>query len=105
VASPENEQSLVELARTSTAAQLEQACRLMRLRDPVERVDDRRWLRVKECDDGTLLLQVKVTADEAELILRACEVSLETARPSLGDVLLDGDPEAELGQSTEVMPT
>src|SRR5436190_10386528 len=75
VACAENEQALVELARTSTAAQLEQACRLMRA--PVEANDDRRWLRVKECDDGTLLLQVKVSADEAELILRACEVSAE----------------------------
>jgi hypothetical protein len=86
VAKAENERALLELARASTAAQLEKACRLYRQQTaPTKEVlEQSRYVRVRECDDGMVLLQVKVTADEAALVLEACRVSAETGNAAEG---------------------
>jgi hypothetical protein len=86
VANAENERALLELAKASTAAQLEKACRLYRQQTAPtkEALEQSRYLRVRECDDGMVLLQVKVTADEAAMVLEACRVSAETGNAAEG---------------------
>ncbi len=83
VATAENEQELLELALLSTASQLERICRGYRSvrrqlegEDPAhhdERRVDWHW------DDGMLVLQARLGAEEGELVLQA----LRAARDSL----------------------
>ena len=55
VATPENEQTLLELALCSTAAELERICRMYRkVTSPAEarEADSRRYVSCRETDDG-----------------------------------------------------
>jgi hypothetical protein len=71
VATPENEAELLELARLSTASQLETICRRYRP-SPTPAAQPRRWMRVRECDDGLVRLEVTLTPAEAALVMKAC---------------------------------
>ena len=87
VANADNETALLDAARDMTASQLEKLCRMMRRLAPsAESVTERRWLRTREMDDGMVRVEVQLTADEAALVIRACETSAET--PNRADGLM-----------------
>jgi hypothetical protein len=90
VANGGNEAALLELAKASTAAQLEKACRLYRQQTAPtkEALEQSRHVRVRECDDGMVLVQMKVTADEAAMVLEACRVSAETGNAAEGLMIM-----------------
>jgi len=71
------------MARNSTAAQLERICRMVRnvQSDPAtaRAAEDRRWVRRRNTDDGLVKIEVLLPADEAELVLKAIDVSAETS--------------------------
>ena len=79
IATPENEAQLVELARHSTAAQLERICRLTRgtqPRDPAHAAE--RYLRVRDTEDGMVRIEIQLRPDEAARLLKVCDVSAGT---------------------------
>ena len=79
IATQENEAQLVELARHSTAAQLERICRLHRGTQPREPADPaRRYLRVRDTEEGMVRIEIQLPAEEAARLLKACDVSAET---------------------------
>jgi hypothetical protein len=103
VATPENEETLLEMALASTAAQLEKICRLYRQTAPRERTEDeRRWLHHRVTDDGMVRISMQLQAEEAALVLKAIDVSAGSGSPAdrmvaLAEQFLSGDP----GRDTE----
>jgi hypothetical protein len=81
VATPENEQTLLELALCSTAAELERICRMFRkVTSPAEaqEADNRRYVSCRESDDGMVVLTARLHPDEAARVMEALRVSAET---------------------------
>ncbi len=84
-ATPETEASLLEIARTSTAAQLERVCRGYRLalRNATELLpeekDELRWVRERENTPGFVRFDIQVTAEEAATIRHALDVAKSRA--------------------------
>ncbi|HKE15938.1 MAG TPA: DUF222 domain-containing protein, partial [Kofleriaceae bacterium] len=88
VASSDNEAALLDLARNSTAAQLERICRLYRQAHPHERTgsgdnDERRWVVARATDDGMVAIQIRLNPEEAARLMRAIEHCAD--RGSLAD--------------------
>ena len=87
VASADNEAALLDLARNSTAAQLERMCRLYRKAHPPEgngrHDEDRRWVVSRPTDDGMVAIQIRVNPEEAARLMRAIEHHAD--RGSLAD--------------------
>jgi hypothetical protein len=83
VATPATEESLLEMARASTASQLERICRGYRLelRNAAgERPEDeaeRRWVRERETDGGLVWFEVQLRPDEAAVVRRALEAAMQ----------------------------
>ena len=83
VANAENEAQLLEVAQHSTAARLETVCRQLRQAEPAQPADSsagsaaepKRWMRLRECEDGMVRLEVKLTTAEAALVMKACETA------------------------------
>jgi len=97
VATPENEELLLEIAGHTTASQLERTCRLLVQMQPPELPADAppaRWVRAHDTADGMVRLEARLRPEEAERVLRACDVSAET-RPdglvALADATLRGN--------------
>ena len=92
VATPENEASLLEMARSSTAAQLEKICRgFRRARNGLAGKlpcddEDERWVRDRSTESGMIRIEAQLLPDEAALVLRAIEAARErgwkAGRPS-----------------------
>jgi Domain of unknown function (DUF222) len=105
VASPDNEAALLDLARNSTAAQLERICRFYRQAHPPDRGsasgdDERRWVASRQTDDGMVSIQLRLHPDEAARFLRALEHcadrgSLADGAVALADSALAGTREAQ----------
>ena len=105
VATPENEVSLLEIARSSTAAQLEKVCRGYRRalnglsgRLPCDD-EDQRWVRDRSTESGMIRIEAQLLPDEAALVLRAIEAARERAWKARRDSAesfadADGGPEA-----------
>jgi Domain of unknown function (DUF222) len=96
VATPENEYSLAEIGRHSTAAQLERVCRLYAQTQPKPKGVDapERWLRVRETPDGMVRIEAQLRPEEAARILEAAKVSAETREDGLvamAEAVLRGD--------------
>ena len=85
VATPATEASLLEMARSSTASQLERICRGYRLamrnvsNECPEDEPDRRWVRERETDEGLVRFDVQLRPDEAAIVRRALEAAMERA--------------------------
>jgi hypothetical protein len=83
VATPATEATLVEMARSSTASQLERICRGYRLalRNAAgERPEDeaeRRWVRERETEAGLVRFEVQLRPDEAAVVRRALEAAMQ----------------------------
>jgi hypothetical protein len=89
VATPETEADLLEIALHATASQLETIVRAYRGVLEVELGDDseryrRRFVRCEHDDDGALLIQARLPAEEGALVLTALEASREALRASRG---------------------
>jgi hypothetical protein len=85
VATPENEVSLLEMARSSTAAQLEKICRGYRRalnglsgKLPCDD-EDQRWVRDRSTESGMIRIEAQLLPDEAALVLKAIETARERA--------------------------
>src|SRR5918992_5156436 len=87
VATPDTEADLVEIALHATAAQLETVVRAYRgvleveLGESSERYR-RRYVRCEHDDDGALLIQARLPAEEGALVLTAIEAAREALRAS-----------------------
>jgi hypothetical protein len=85
VATPATEASLLEMARSSTASQLERICRSYRLalrnasNERPEDEPDRRWVRERETDEGLVRFDAQLRPDEAAIVRRALEAAMERA--------------------------
>src|SRR6185503_15892961 len=85
VATAATEESLLDMARSSTASQLERICRSYRLalRNATdERPEDeveRRWVRERETDAGLVRFELQLRAEEAAVVRRALEVAMTRA--------------------------
>ena len=80
IATPENEARVLEVALAATGAQLERICRGFRKATELDRshAADRR-VRARVLGDGLVRLEVVLSADEAELFMKA----IESARQGL----------------------
>jgi hypothetical protein len=85
VATADSEESLLEMARSSTASQLERICRGLRIAmklSPAERPEDEadfRWVRERETESGFVRFEAQVRPEEAAVLRRALEVAMERA--------------------------
>jgi Domain of unknown function (DUF222)/HNH endonuclease len=85
VATPGTEATLLEMARSSTAAQLERICRGYRRalqNAAAERPEDeaeRRWVRERETETGLVRFEVQLRPDEAAVVRRALEAAMRRA--------------------------
>jgi hypothetical protein len=80
VATPENEERLLEIALDTTGAQLERVCRRFRRVLDVdtqtgERLDDRRFVREEVLASGLVRLTAVLQPDEAALVMKAIEAA------------------------------
>jgi hypothetical protein len=98
-ATPATEEVLVEMARSSTAAQLETICRRYRQIDvsaeSARAKDDLRWVKIDDTDDGMMRIEIQVTPEEGARLLKAiqaCEgASLADRAMTLAESALRGD--------------
>src|SRR5581483_3687189 len=88
VARPETEPALVEMARYATASQLEEITRTYRSvtgRPELEGANDRhdgRFARWHWDDDGSLVLQARLTPEDGAVVLAALQAGREVAEES-----------------------
>jgi hypothetical protein len=91
VATPENEEMLLEMAYASTGAQLEKICRLYRGVQQAEDgkgtrdVDERRWVTSDRTDDGMMRLTAQLTVDEAGRVMAAIDAAAADASAGTPD--------------------
>src|SRR5262245_59403700 len=81
VATRDTEAQLLQLARHSTAAQMEKMCRLYRQTQQQPRRPSgppARYLRVRETDDGLVRIEVQLPPEQAARLLKACDSSAAT---------------------------
>ncbi|HEX6652501.1 MAG TPA: DUF222 domain-containing protein [Thermoleophilaceae bacterium] len=107
VATPEVEESMLELARFSTAAQLERMLRgyrgvVERELSPDERTHGSAYLVCEHDDDGSLLLRGRLPAEEGALMLAALEAARDSLRAEPDG---DADPEREAAAESDVAST
>src|SRR6185295_7481742 len=102
VATTENEENVLMIALAATGAQLERICRRFRTAkaevtgcvcDP-DAATDRR-VRARPLGGGLVKLEIVVSADEAEVVLKA----MERARDELRDVRRQSTPEVPKGSA------
>src|SRR4029079_5459150 len=80
VATPANEEDLLNMARVTTVAQLSKICRLKARVKRIERDDPnaieecKRYVLQHSTDDGMVSIQVRLLPDEAPRVMRAFEV-------------------------------
>ena len=85
VATPATEATLVEMARSSTASQLERICRSYRLAlrnaagERPEDEADHRWVRERETEAGLVRFEMQLRPDEAAVVRRALEAAMQRA--------------------------
>jgi hypothetical protein len=107
VATAATEASLLEMARSSTASQLERICRGYRraIRNAAgERPEDeveRRWVRERETETGLVRFEVQLRPDEAAVVRRALEAAMQRAWDST-DVSA-GTPPASLRRADAIV--
>ena len=85
VATPENEASLLEMARSATAAQLERICRGYRhalngiLGKLTSDEESQRWVRDRSTESGMIRIECQLMPEEAAVVLKAIERARERA--------------------------
>src|SRR3954470_7200264 len=95
IATPENEERVVDIAVAATGAQLERICRGFRKATQAdENHAAERSVRARVLGDGLVRLEVVLAADEAELVMKA----IEGAREQLSSETREPKAEARAGQ-------
>ena len=84
IATPENEARVLEIALAATGAQLERICRGFRMATELDQLQaaDRR-VRARVLGDGLVRLEVVLSADEAELMMKAIDGAREHLSPEV----------------------
>jgi hypothetical protein len=111
VAAPDNEASLLEMARSSTASQLERICRGYRraLRglgeERPEDEESRRYVRVRETDSGMVRIEAQLAPEEAAMVMKALEVAVARMRGGMKKAAqgVPGTAERAPGVSPEII--
>jgi len=82
----EREAELLELARCSTAAQLERIVRGYRqvLRADAVRVHEHRFLSVEHDDDGSVVVRGRLSSEDGAILLRALDIAREQLGATAG---------------------
>jgi hypothetical protein len=107
VATPATEETLLEMAQSSTASQLERICRGYRaaMRNAAgERPEDeaeRRWVRERETEAGLVRFEVQLRPDEAAVVRRALEAAMQQAWE--GANVSAGTPPASLRRADAIV--
>jgi len=108
VATADDEAQLLDMARHSTASQLEKICRLFRqcqsrAEGRARDEEDRRWVSSRSTDDGMVRITMQLRPDEAAQVMLAIDVSAETSNRADGVAAM---AEATLrGTAAERSPT
>jgi Domain of unknown function (DUF222)/HNH endonuclease len=107
VATPESEPELLELGLQATAAQLERIVRAYRGAasadlGQVNAAHHERYLSWSWEDDGSLVIQGRLPAEDSALLLRALEAARNDLRPSRVKEDSDADASAETSPSETV---
>ena len=102
VATPENEERLLDMALVATAAQLERVCRGYRAAGRLESEPEERSVRRRVLPGGMVKVELILEPDEAELILRAAERAREVpTEQEEGDRAESQEEPAAAGASAE----
>ena len=89
VATPSNEQELLEFAVGATASQVEDRCRQMRNGDrevssnDANRMHKGRWLSRSRNADGSMSFTINLPGEQGELVMKAIELALSQEQRSL----------------------
>src|SRR5579883_3198671 len=75
VATAANESALLQIARASTASQLEAVVSLYRQQQPPPVEVEKRRMRLRTTADGMVRVDLKLTPDEAALVAKACALA------------------------------
>jgi len=110
VATPEVEESMLELARFSTAAQLERMLRgyrgvVERELTPDERTHGGAYLVCEHDNDGSLLLRGRLPAEEGALVMAALEAARDTLRGESAAAEAEGDAAPDAPAEPDVAST
>jgi hypothetical protein len=78
VATPKNQEALLDMARAATGSQMEKICRLTRGvrredRKRAQEKEDRRYVLSRATDDGMVSIELRLHPDEAATVLKAFE--------------------------------
>ena len=85
VASREDEAKLLEIARHSTASQLERLCRTLgKIVDPTAPSAER-FVRRRDLDSGMVQIEARLRPEEAAAVEKAIEVAIRRAHEALDD--------------------
>ena len=93
VATPGNEQDLLEFAVGATASQVEQRCSQMRngdrelSKDDANRIHQGRWLSRTRNADGSMNITINLPAEHGELVMKAIEFAISQEQVSKEKVL------------------
>ncbi len=107
VATSSNEAELLDLARCSTAAQLERICRFycqarrQTGQDPRAIEDERRWVVSRPTEDGMVSIQIRLLPEEAARLMRAIELGADQGSLADGAIAM---AETMLAGSRNVTP-
>jgi len=92
VATPSNEQDLLEFAVGATASQVEERCRQMRngdrdvsSRDAI-RLHQSRWLSRSRNADGSMSLTINLPGEQGELVMKAIELAMSQEQASADQI-------------------
>ena len=95
VATPVNEQDLLEFAVGATASQVEQRCSQMRNGDrelsnrDANRIHQGRWLSRTRNADGSMNITIKLPAEQGELVMKAIEFAISQEQVSAQQIAGD----------------
>ena len=82
VATPENEQNMLDVSLAATGAQLERICRGIRTAtEPEKEMATERQVRARVLGSGLVKLELVVSADEADLVIQAIERARDVITP------------------------
>jgi Domain of unknown function (DUF222) len=106
VATPENEQSLVELARAGTASHVQRVVRAFRrceqdALDAAERQREGRYLSLRTNDDGMLVLEGRLPAEVGALLTSALEAAEQELRKRSKDASAEASADPATNASAE----
>ena len=105
IATPESEERVVDIALAATGAQLERICRGFRRATDVDQVHAaERSVRARVLDDGLVRLEVVLSADEAELVMKAIGTARDHLSPgaAAGKSMPDADVAPAVPDRAEV---